>query len=177
MEDKISLSLNHRAKPFLKWAGGKKSLLPYLLQCVPKNYENYYEPFLGGGSLYFALGPKSAHLSDLNEELINTYIQVKRNVEELIEHLQKMHYNKKEYYNIRSINPQNDLERAARFIYLNKTCWNGLYRVNKKGNFNVPIGRYENPSICDKKRLRLARTALQNATLLVVDFEKILDAA
>ena len=161
MKDKPGFSLNGQAKPFLKWAGGKKRLLPRLLKFVPKEYNNYYEPFLGGGSLFFALRPKKAYLSDLNEELINTYTQVRNNVSEVIKHLKGMKYNKKSYYKIRDMKPKNNAKRAAKFIYLNKTCWNGLYRVNPQGEFNVPIGRYKNPTICDEENLKNVGKALK----------------
>lgn len=168
---------NNHAKPFLKWAGGKKSLLPYLLKLIPKDYNNYYEPFLGGGSLFFALHPRKAYLSDLNGELINAYMQIKTNTDGVIKYLKRMKYNRKSYYKIREMKPQNNLKRAARFIYLNKTCWNGLYRVNPQGEFNVPIGRYKNPTICDKKNLQNASRTLKNAVLKTTDFESIVTDA
>ncbi len=159
-------------RPFLKWAGGKKALLPELLKIIPKNYNRYFEPFLGSGALFFALEPKEAYLSDLNSELINSYQQIKRNVGGVIKFLKNMPYQKKYYYNIRSQRLSNNLRRAARFIYLNKTCWNGLYRVNPKGRFNVPIGRYDNPTICDEEKLKNVSKILKNVTIRGLDFEK-----
>ncbi|MDE2746554.1 MAG: DNA adenine methylase [Chloroflexota bacterium] len=169
------------AKPFLKWAGGKKSLLPELLQAVPEQIETYYEPFVGGGALFFALQSegrfKWAVLSDSNRELINAYVQVRDNVEGLIRALSvhQRKYREAEdraeyYYTIRSKKLTCSLGGAANLIFLNKTCYNGLYRVNSKGGFNVPHGRYANPRICDEENLRAASEALQGVELTVADF-------
>jgi len=169
------------AKPFLKWAGGKKSLLPELLQAAPEQIETYYEPFVGGGALFFALQSegrfKRAVLSDSNRELINAYVQVRDNVEGLIRALSvhQRKYREAEdraeyYYTIRSKKLTCSLGGAANLIFLNKTCYNGLYRVNSKGGFNVPHGRYANPTICDEANLRAASEALQGVELTVADF-------
>lgn len=168
-------NLKVKAKPFIKWAGGKGQLLSQYETYFPKDFLNYMEPFLGGGAVYFHLAPDRAILSDINEELINTYHMVRDNVGELLLSL-RTHKNEKEYYyKIRALNPLNlsPVERASRFIYLNKTCYNGLYRVNRKGQFNVPFGRYKNPLICNKEGLCNASEALQRAELLVKDFDEI----
>lgn len=147
---------NLKAKPFVKWAGGKRQIVNILLSNVPKSFNRYFEPFVGGGALLFELKPKKAVISDINEELINAYRVIKGNVDELIESLKKHKNSADYYYSIRAINPKtlNPVERASRFIYLNKTCFNGLYRENSKGEFNVPFGKYKNPKICDEENLR-----------------------
>lgn len=164
------------SKPFLKWAGGKGQLLSELKQYIPDNFGKYIEPFLGGGALFFALRPKSAILSDSNPELINCYRILRDHVNDLIDALKQFKNSSEEFYRIRSqkIDQLNELERAARFIYLNKTCFNGLYRVNKKGEFNVPYGKYTNPVICDEIRLRSSHKALQNAELICNDYKAVL---
>ncbi|MCK4731578.1 MAG: Dam family site-specific DNA-(adenine-N6)-methyltransferase [Methanophagales archaeon] len=166
-----------KVKPFLKWAGGKTKLIYHLLDFVPENFNNYFEPFLGGGSLYFALKPKKAYLSDINEELINTYAQVKNNVETLMFHLRGMKYNKNFYYKIRSKDIKDEIHKAAKFIYLNKTCWNGLYRVNSKGEFNVPFGKFKNPRIYDEENLNNISKLLKHAEIRVADFQDIVAMA
>ena len=169
------------AKPFLKWAGGKTSLLPELLKAAPEPIETYYEPFVGGGALFFALQAEGrfrrAVLSDSNRELINAYVQVRDNVEGLIRALSvhQRKYREAEdraeyYYTIRAKKLTCSLGGAANLIFLNKTCYNGLYRVNSKGGFNVPHGRYRNPTICDEANLRSASEALQGVELRVADF-------
>lgn len=154
-------------KPFLKWVGGKGRLLSQLLPFFPTNFNRYHEPFLGGGAVFFHLSPKSASISDSNPELINTYQCVRDNLDLLITILQE-HKSKHctEYYlQIRSSVFDNPVKRAARFIYLNKTCFNGLYRVNKSGQFNVPMGDYKKPLICDEATLRSASELLQRADI------------
>lgn len=169
------------AKPFLKWAGGKTSLLPELLEASPEQIETYFEPFVGGGALFFALQAagrfKRAVLSDSNRELINAYVQVRDNVDGLIRALavHQRKYRESEdraeyYYTIRGKKLTCSLGGAANLIFLNKTCYNGLYRVNSKGRFNVPHGRYVNPTICDEGNLRAASEALQGVELRVADF-------
>ncbi|MDM9380115.1 DNA adenine methylase [Chlorogloeopsis sp. ULAP01] len=169
-------------RPFLKWAGGKSKLISQYIPYFPKNYKNYYEPFLGGGAVFFYLQyiqPTPAILTDINAELITTYRCVQENVEELIiilkEH-QRQH-NRDYYYHIRANPTQNDLEQAARFIYLNKTCFNGLYRVNSQGKFNVPLGKYDNPKICQEHLLRLASTTLTTSKINQADFADVLKCA
>lgn len=163
-------------KPFLKWAGGKSKLLSYLRCFVPNNFNNYLEPFLGGGAFFFDLRPQKSILSDSNSELINCYNIVKNRPAELISALTRMPVNEDFYYELRSKIPEkmSELERAARLIYLNKTCYNGLYRVNKKGQFNTPFGRNHNVKVCNSENLELASEALKTATIIEGDFETVL---
>jgi len=186
-EEKNILNLNNeKPKPFLKWVGGKRQLISQFKELKlfpPKNFDSsknvYFEPFLGGGALYFDLLPKKAILSDLNHELIITYNVIKNNVEELIKSL-KDHICEKEYFNsLRDQNLKNlpDISIASRMIFLNKTCFNGIYRVNKSGKFNVPFGRYSNPLICDSDNLRRVSLSLKNAKIQIADYKKILDSA
>lgn len=176
--------------PFVKWAGGKNQLLPELDSLIPSKFNSYFEPFLGGGAMFFHLISDknltfTAYLSDTNEELIKTYKVVKECVGELIEVLTEYQkeYDKNPseyYYTLRDeIQPRNDVERAARFILLNKTCYNGLYRVNKNGKFNVPIGRYKKPLICDGGNLRNVSSVLRysKAEIQCVDYRKMLSKA
>jgi len=163
-------------RPFVKWAGGKRRLLEQYSTFFPPmtRYRRYFEPFLGGGAVFFHLQPKNAVLGDLNAELINCYKMVKEQPEELIALLKKYRSTEKHFYQTREINPSKlpPLERASRFIYLNKTCYNGLYRVNSNGMFNVPFGRYQHPSICDAAAIRAASLALKSAQLKISSFEK-----
>ncbi|MBC7265329.1 MAG: DNA adenine methylase [Chloroflexi bacterium] len=161
-----------RASPFVKWAGGKTQLLIPYAPLFPPTFNRYYEPFLGGGAVFFFLQPPNSFLSDTNEELINAYWVVRDWVEPLIESLRR-HVNDRDYYYfIRAQDPakMTHIERASRLIFLNKTCYNGLYRVNRDGRFNVPFGRYRNPKICDEEGLRAASMALQGTHLRVADF-------
>lgn len=169
---------------FLKWAGGKGQLLEQFKPLFPKKIERYIEPFLGSGSVFFYIiqeyKPKEIILSDINEELINTYEIIKDDVESLIIELkQHKEYHlaegKRYYLTIRATDPNKlpKLERAARFIYLNKTCFNGLYRVNSKGQFNVPMGSYKNPDIVNEEKFRLVSQLLKNVTIKVMSFEKV----
>lgn len=170
-----------KAAPFLKWAGGKRRLLkqynPYL---PPRNeIRHYYEPFVGSGAAFFYLQPQRATLSDNNEKLIEVYRVVQQDVDGLIPILRK-HKNEESYfYQIRALDPANlpPLEQAARLIYLNKTCYNGLYRENQQGRFNVPFGRYKNPKICDEQRLRTAAEALRGVNLQVAEFDDAISGA
>jgi len=170
------------AKPFVKWAGGKRQLLEELTRGLPY-FENYHEPFLGSGAMFFRLEAmnriKRAFLSDSNEELINAYSVIKNEVFELMSELSKPIYSNNEaaYYKIRASKPTSKVERAARFIYLNKTAFNGLYRVNSKGEFNVPFGRYDNPKILDSENLLLVHRALQKDELYCGDFGIVLKNA
>lgn len=170
--------------PFVKWAGGKSQLIPQIIRLMPSRFARYFEPFLGGGAVFFhtASYNRNAFLSDINLDLINAYKIIRNNVEELITAL-KYHQDeytkspKSYYYRLRDkTKGLNKIENAARFITLNKTCYNGLYRVNKKGLFNVPIGRYKNPLICDPVNLRKMSIVLsQSASYLgVIDYKKIL---
>ncbi len=178
-------------QPFVKWVGGKRGLLEQILPLFPKDFNNYHEPFLGGGAVFFELyakgilDNKKVFLSDINAELINAYCAVKDEPKELIKNLKKYKekHNKEFYYKIRSLdrdesyNKLSPLEKATRFIYLNKTCFNGLYRVNKKGFFNTPIGSYKNPNIADEETILNASEALQNATIKQQSFEEVLKVA
>jgi len=163
-------------KPFLKWAGGKSKLLHKLRPLVPSKYDHYIEPFVGGGALFFCLCPHDAILSDLNSELMNCYRVVRDKPEELIRFLGSMSITKESFYAMRMQNPTNlsDVERAARLIYLNKTCYNGLYRVNKKGQFNTPFGQYRLVKLYNPPQIHAASTALQGVMLLELDFEPLL---
>lgn len=170
--------------PFIKWAGGKGQLIPQIIRLIPTKFSRYFEPFLGGGAVFFQLASldRNAFLSDINYELINAYKVIKNHVEELIPALiyHQNEYNKspkKYYYHLRdSTDVMNKINKAARFIALNKTCYNGLYRVNKNGLFNVPIGRYKNPIICDANNLRKMSVVLKRSGsyLGVSDYKKIL---
>lgn len=205
-------------RPFLKWAGGKTRLIQKYIPYFPKHFNTYYEPFLGGGAVFFHLLPTQSVLTDINPELINVYRCVRDLVEQVISLLAKHQENhsKAYYYQVRSNslnqdecsgtedsvpktlgeccgvghNPalggisnlssrfrSNDVEKAARLIYLNKTCFNGLYRENAKGEFNVPIGRYNNPRICNPDLLRLVSSVLQPTQIEVRSFELVLNYA
>ena len=162
------------AAPFLKWAGGKSRLLSQYQSFLPSRgaIRRYFEPFIGSAALYFHLQPVAAVLSDCNWKLVETYRVVRDHPEELIAALQPHKNEKAYYYKVRAQDP-NDLspiQRAARLIYMNKTCYNGLYRENQKGEFNVPFGRYRRPKICDRARLYAASQALQGVDLCDVDF-------
>ncbi len=166
-----------QAKPILKWAGGKTQLLGKLLPKVPSYKGKYIEPFFGGGALFFATLPKEAIIADSNPELINVYQQVKENVEEVIAYLGTYKNTERMYYGVRSQDwtALPPVQAAARTIYLNRTCWGGLYRVNSKGVFNAPYGKYDNPKICDEAGLLAASAALQNATILCADYWDVLE--
>ncbi|MBD2388275.1 DNA adenine methylase [Cylindrospermum sp. FACHB-282] len=169
-------------RPFLKWAGGKGRLIQQYKNYFPESYNTYYEPFLGGGAVFFHLQPSAAVLTDINPELITTYRCVRDSVDDLIERLKKhkqQHdkHDKDYYYEVRSYPEGSDLEKAARFIYLNKTCFNGLYRVNSQGKFNVPLGRYKNPGICNEELLRAASIALYKKKIRKADFAQVLNHA
>lgn len=186
-------------KPFIKWAGGKSQLLKEITNNLPKEINNYYEPFLGGGALLFYIlenyNPKKVVVSDINEELIETYNVIKTKPAQLIKELE--HYKSKHsqefYYLVRGLETPStrklglvlsdsnknldNIEKAARFIYLNKTCFNGLYRVNSENKFNVPIGNYKNPEIFNKNNLLEISELLQNVDLKVMSFENVLKCA
>jgi DNA adenine methylase len=177
-------------KPYLKWAGGKRQLLPAIKQCLPENINTYtyYEPFVGAGAVFFELQPKRAVINDFNLQLILTYKVIKENVEGLIE-LLKEHKDKNDkayFYEIRNLdrdkerfNRLTDTEKAARLIFLNKTCFNGLYRVNSQGLFNVPYGKHKNPAIYEEVVLRQISTYLNNneVHILNTDFEDAVSKA
>ncbi len=176
---------NSIAQPFLKWAGGKTQLLNTLFDFFPKDFNGYFEPFLGSAAVFFFLrrqyGQFTAHLNDANEELINSYRIIRDDLDSLLPELEqlKRNHSTKQYYAIRAKSPETlgTIQRAARLIYLNKTCFNGLYRVNSKGEFNVPIGSYKNPKIYEKSGLRAASNALEEAKLHSGDFNFVLEYA
>ena len=165
-----------RVTPILKWAGGKTQLLPVLLPKIPPHFDTYIEPFFGGGALFFALRPHNAVISDSNPELINLYRQIAIDVEGVIEALGDFKNEETLFYQVRAQDFQelDPTTAAARTIYLNRTCYNGLYRLNKKGHFNVPFGRYVNPTICHSEALRSASEALGTARLLDADYREVL---
>ncbi|MFZ5646587.1 MAG: DNA adenine methylase [Bacillota bacterium] len=168
-----------RPQPVIKWAGGKRRLLARYSQFFPGSFGTYHEPFFGGGAVFFHLSPPDAVLSDSNEELINMYRVIQTKVELLIEDLSRHRNDRDYYYMVRAVDVNNlsDVQRASRLIYLNKTCYNGLYRVNRKGRFNVPFGRYKRPRIVDAGVLLAASRALRGAVLLKADFEVVLENA
>ena len=167
------------SKPILKWAGGKTQLLDSIFPHIPLSYKRYIEPFFGGGALFFALAPSNSIVSDSNPELINMYQQVARFPEKVISLLKEMPNEKGFFYDIRKLN-WHDLApdfAAARTIFLNRTCFNGLYRVNKKGEFNVPFGNYKKPVICDEETIRKASYYLRDAHILCGDYLEVLKQA
>jgi DNA adenine methylase len=182
--------INPLVRPFLKWAGGKRQLLPEIVKYVPKRISKhtYYEPFIGGGALLFQLQPPKAVINDSNKELINCYKVIKDSLDELMEELSKNKYSNSEtsYYEMRDLDRStkkyaslSEVEKAARIIYLNKTCYNGLFRVNSQGQFNVPFGRYKNPNFLDDAVLIAVNKYLNSndITLLNQDFaEAVKDA-
>ncbi len=178
--------VNEKPKPFVKWVGGKRQLLRqfrdmglYPPDAFDPLTNTYFEPFVGGGAVFFDLFPKKAELSDLNNELVTTYNVIKNHVDELVKSLKKHKYEKEYYLAVRAKDPKtlSDLDVASRFIFLNRTCFNGMYRVNSHGEFNVPFGKYTNPLICDKENLRKASKALQKVTIRNQDYKKVLDKA
>lgn len=167
-----------KASPFVKWVGGKRSLIKELIKNTPNEFNNYYEPFVGGGALFFALfeGLNKSYLSDTNFDLVITYRVIQKEPKRLL-NLLKTHaenHNQDYYYKIRSQHSLSEpIEITARFIYLNKTCYNGLYRVNKSGQFNVPFGRYTEPNIIQESNILACNKVLQSATIEYKQFDKI----
>lgn len=166
------LTTNLSAKPFIKWAGGKQSLASTLIDYFPKTFERYYEPFLGGGSVFFSLHPLNACLSDENRWLIDSYTALKEDWQHVADCLDKMINTEQEFLRIRSIDPWslNLFERASQFIYLNKTCFRGLFRVNGNGGFNVPYGAYDRRYF-DPDNFKAVSETLANVELKCCDFE------
>ncbi len=170
-------------RPFLKWAGGKTQLADALLERMPVCFNTYHEPFVGSGALFFRLYRENrirrAILSDINAELIDTYLAIRDHVAEVIDILAEFPHNKEFYYEIRRKDPWKLglPERAARLIYLNKTGYNGLYRVNRQGQFNVPFGRYKSPKYLDRDNLLAVSQALQNVEILCASFDTVTDRA
>lgn len=166
-----------KSPPLLKWPGGKRKILDALLPLIPKHFKRYYEPFMGGGALFFALQPTKAHLSDKNAELIHAYTQVRDCPDEVIRELRNLRNNERAYYRIRSNLPASDAARAARFIYLITLAFNGIYRVNLRGEFNVPYGRKTHFDPCDEKRICAASELFKTASIREQDFEDALIGA
>jgi len=169
-------------RPFLKWAGGKGQLIDQLRPLFPTRFNRYFEPFVGSGAVFFALAPPVAILSDVNRELIDCYRAVQKHVEKVIAALSVHEYDEDHYYRVRQIDPASLTlpERAARTIFLNKTGYNGLYRVNRSGEYNVPFGRHVNPGFRHPDRLdnlRACSRALRNVTLKVRDFADLVGDA
>ena len=175
-------------KPFVKWVGGKRQLMQDLENNFPKQFTTYHEPFLGGGAVMFNLLTKksqlSCNVSDFNSDLILAYVTIRDKLEKLIEslenHSKNYHKNSTEYYyEVRKQEPKQQIEKVSRLLFLNKTCFNGLYRVNKKGQFNVPLGRYTNPNIVNKENLTAVSKILQSKKIKIScrDFEAVLGDA
>ena len=184
--EEAKIIIEEKPKPFVKWVGGKRQLLKqfrsmglYPPEGFDINSGAYFEPFVGGGAVFFDLLPEKSYLSDLNSDLITTYNAVKNNVDDLIRALKLFKYEKEFFLQVRAINPKRllDIDIAARFIYLNRTCFNGMYRVNSKGEFNVPFGKYSNPLICDEQNLRRVSKALKNVEVRCQDYKYVLDFA
>jgi len=180
------------ARPFLKWAGGKTQIIDRIWENLPQSFNDYYEPFLGGGAVFFLLFNNQVKIpttnrrrrrkfivSDKNEDLINTFEIIRDELDDLLSKLSSLQtmINKMDYYRVRKQQPVNKVKRAARFIYLNKTCYNGLYRVNKDGKFNVPWNRVEGVRIYDPRNLQEVSTALRHVELHCGDFETTLSGA
>ena len=181
---------NNLVKPYLKWAGGKRQLLPEIKKHLPKDFNNYtyYEPFIGAGAVFFELQPQKAVINDSNEQLILTYKAIRDSAEALIMLLDNHQKNncKEYFYETRNIDRNREkfheltaIEKAARMIFLNKTCYNVLYRVNSHGYFNVPYGRYKNPAICEDSVLRQISNYLRTNEIYIVnnDFEQAVSTA
>lgn len=175
-------------RPFVKWAGGKRQLIPILNQNLPSRFGTYHEPFIGGGALLFhVLTQKSTQrcsISDLNSDLVLAYTTIRDKIDQLISSLENHEKNYRQdsstyYYNIRDQSPKDDIEKTSRLIFLNRTCFNGLYRVNSKGKFNVPLGRYTNPNIVNEQNLRSVSNLLKTSHISIKcrDFEGVLDDA
>jgi len=185
-KSKETLMVSNQPRPFLKWAGGKKQMLKQYNLFFPKEFKNYIEPFVGAGAVFFHFldmdylaSNKHILLIDTNDELINCYQVIQEDSDRLISVLSSLKYSndKDVFYKIRSENPEDRFERAARTIYLNRTCFNGLYRVNSKREFNVPFGKYKNPQICDSENLSAIHLALSGINIVCDDFAKCLDFA
>lgn len=172
-------------KPFVKWAGGKRQLIPILNQNLPRSFGTYFEPFLGGGALLFHMlterNGQKCSISDLNSDLVLSYITIRDRIDSLITSLKNHERNyqkdsKSYYYSVRESNPRSAIEKTSRLLFLNRTCFNGLYRVNSKGKFNVPLGKYTNPNIVNEDNLRAVSGILQASKVSINcrDFEAVL---
>ncbi|QQE79832.1 DNA adenine methylase [Alicyclobacillus sp. SO9] len=174
----VDVAVKKYLQPFLKWAGGKRQLLSDIREQAPKDYHTYFEPFVGGGAVLFDLHPAQAVINDVNEELVNAYTVIRDDVESLLEDLAKHENNKAYFYALRELDRKSDytrlsaVERASRLIYLNKTCYNGLFRVNSQGQFNVPFGDYKKPNIKNEKTLLAVHEYLlsSNVSVMNTDF-------
>lgn len=194
-QDSLDLASRNERKaplPFLKWAGGKRKLTRILIDAFPADFDpsvnRYYEPFVGGGALTFALGNpdsdmyvpgRNLYINDMNPDLINTYKIIRDDVNSLIKELKKFEKlnDSDSFYKIRATNFENQIKLAARFIYLNKTCFNGLWRVNSSGAFNVPYGHYKNPNILDTDNLKICSFRLKNAKITFNSYSKAISSA
>jgi len=175
-------------KPFVKWAGGKRQLIPAIEKHLPEKFSSYFEPFLGGGALLFHLLSENKNLkgnvSDLNSDLVLSYVTIRDNLNGLLKSLQK-HSNKyfsnseSYYYSVRASNPKSQIEKVSRLLFLNRTCFNGLYRVNSKGKFNVPLGRYSHPNIIQEENLRSVNQFLNQNKIIIKcqDFSSTVEKA
>lgn len=177
------------AKPFLKWVGGKTQLLTQYAPLFPKRYKRYFEPFFGGGAVYFYFNPSTASINDINQNLIAAYLALRDKTDEVIDGLRLLqteyhtmtdeeqrtfYYEQRQVFNQL---PPTDVAKTILLIFLNKTCFNGLYRENKKGQFNVPFGRYKNPLICNEPQLRQAAQLLAHTEITSTPFEQAVEAA
>lgn len=167
-------------KPFIKWVGGKRQLIGEIKEYMPKKFNNYFEPFIGGGAVFFELKQHNSFINDYNQELTNLYEIIKTKPNELLKDLKKHKNTEEYYYEIRSLDREptkykrlSKVKKASRFIYLNKTGFNGLYRVNKKGQNNVPFGRYKDPKFADEENILACSELLQSTTIMNGDFENI----
>lgn len=175
----IPLTTANAARPFLKWAGGKRSMLEHLLPRVPSTFGTYFEPFLGGGSLFFAVQPERAVLGDTNRRLVRAYMGVRDRIDQVVDFLRRSPHSKEFFLKLRrwDVDSADDASVASWVIYLNRTCFNGLYRVNRSGQFNVPFGDYVNPRICDEPNLRACSAALTSVEIRHDDFAGVLERA
>ncbi|OPX89803.1 MAG: Modification methylase DpnIIA [Pelotomaculum sp. PtaB.Bin117] len=186
MTVKKLMTENKLLGPFLKWAGGKRQLLPEIRRLIPLSYKTYFEPFVGAGAVLFDIQPDKAVINDINDELINVYKVVRDNLAELIEDLSKHANSKEYYYQIRDLDKKKErfnnlssVKKASRIIYLNKTCYNGLFRVNSQGCFNVPFGNYKNPNLFNRMALQAISEYLNSADISIynTDFEEAVETA
>ena len=172
---------NATVSPFVKWAGGKRQLLAQIRERMPREYNRYYEPFIGGGAVVFDLLPENALINDINEALINAYVQIRENVDSFLDNINRIdsaigedgkayYYSMRNLYNMKLEKKEYDIELAALFVFLNKHCFNGLYRVNSKGLFNVPYNNSKRVSY-DEESIRMTSDYLKRVTITTGDFE------
>jgi DNA adenine methylase len=183
--NKVRVKRNELVQPFLKWAGGKRQLLPKIRELVPRKYKIYFEPFIGAGAVLFELQPQTALINDANEELVNCYKVIKNHPAKLVATVHAHPIHARHFYHLRSqdrdpgLTTLTAVERAARIIYLNKTCFNGLFRVNSQGQFNVPFGKYKDPTIVNDVVIKAVSQYLNKASVQISndDFEDALEGA